>query len=59
MPVVIGLSVVFAVAAAVVGFYASYYLDVASGAAIVIALTLEFVIIVPITWRRRARKRAA
>ena len=39
---VIALSEVFAVTAALVGFYASYYFDLASGAAIVLTLSLIF-----------------
>lgn len=40
--VIIPLSTLFAAVATVVGFYASYYWDVASGPAIVLALTLIF-----------------
>lgn len=43
---IVTLSVVFAIAATLVGFYSSYYLDLSSGPAIVLALTLVFVI----TW---------
>ncbi len=38
------LSTVFAVVSTLVGFYGSYYLDVASGPAIVLALTVFFVV---------------
>ncbi len=44
LPRIIVLSVVFAVGSAVVGFYASYYTDVSSGAAIVLTLTAIFVV---------------
>jgi ABC-type Mn2+/Zn2+ transport system permease subunit len=37
------LSVVFGVVSTVVGFYGSYYLDVASGPAVVLTLTIVFV----------------
>jgi manganese/iron transport system permease protein len=40
----ITLSVVFSVSATLAGFYASYYLDLASGPSIVLALTLIFVL---------------
>ncbi|MFW5683906.1 MAG: metal ABC transporter permease [Spirochaetota bacterium] len=40
---IIALSIVFAVVSTLVGFYASYYLDLSSGPAIVLALTLLFV----------------
>jgi len=41
---IIVLSEVFAVASAVVGFYASYYFDLASGASIVLALSVLFAV---------------
>lgn len=41
---IMGLSVTFAVGATVVGFYASYYLDLSSGPSIVLALTALFVV---------------
>jgi len=41
---IIVLSVVFAVVSTVAGFYISYYLDVASGSAIVLVLTSIFVV---------------
>ena len=44
LPRIIVLSVVFAVGSAVVGFYASYYTDVSSGAAIVLTLTAIFIV---------------
>jgi len=43
LPAIIGLGVVFAVISALVGFYASYYANVASGAAVVLSLTVIFV----------------
>ncbi|MBN1123011.1 MAG: metal ABC transporter permease [Anaerolineae bacterium] len=42
LPQIIGLGMVFAVISTVVGFYASYYADVASGSAIVLTLTMIF-----------------
>lgn len=51
----IALSVVFAVVATIVGFYASYYADVASGPAIVLALTLIFAVAAIVAAFRRAR----
>ena len=39
------LSEVFAVISSVVGFYASYYLDIASGASIVLVLSLFFILV--------------
>jgi ABC-type Mn2+/Zn2+ transport system permease subunit len=53
LPRIIGLSVLFAVVSAVVGFYASYYADVASGAAIVLALSAVFVAAFLVSPRRR------
>lgn len=44
LPRIIVLSVAFAVGSAVVGFYASYYTDVSSGAAIVLTLTAIFIV---------------
>lgn len=44
MSTIMMLSVAFAVFATIVGFYASYYLDLSSGPAIVLALTLIFVL---------------
>ncbi len=41
---IIFLSVIMAVIATVIGFYASYYADVASGPAIVLTLTVMFVL---------------
>ena len=40
---IIILSLIMAVAATIIGFYASYYVDVASGPAIVLTLTVMFV----------------
>ena len=54
LPRVIALSVIFALVSAVVGFYASYYADVSSGAAIVLTLTSIFVAAF-IVGSRRAR----
>lgn len=42
--VIVGVAVIFAVVATLVGFYASYYWDVASGPAIVLALTALFIL---------------
>ena len=44
LPAIIGLGTVYAVLSAVVGFYASYYANVASGAAVVLSLTIVFLI---------------
>ncbi|MFW6313520.1 MAG: metal ABC transporter permease [Spirochaetota bacterium] len=44
MSTIMLLSVAFAVVATLVGFYTSYYLDLSSGPAIVLALTLVFVL---------------
>lgn len=44
LPAIIGLGIVFTVISAIVGFYASYYADVASGAAIVLSLTVVFLL---------------
>ncbi|MFN2146308.1 MAG: metal ABC transporter permease [Anaerolineales bacterium] len=44
LPAIIGLSVLFAVISSLVGFYASYYFNVASGAAVVLSLTVIFLI---------------
>ncbi len=41
---IIGLSIIMAVIATLAGFYASYYADVASGPAIVLALTVMFLL---------------
>lgn len=41
---IIALSLGFAVVSALVGFYASYYFDLASGASIVVSLTLLFAV---------------
>ena len=42
LPAIIGLGVAFAVLSALVGFYASYYANVSSGAAVVLSLTVIF-----------------
>ncbi|TFH05661.1 MAG: metal ABC transporter permease, partial [Spirochaetales bacterium] len=55
---IIGLSLVFSLVSMVVGFYGSYYLDVASGPAVVLTLTLVFIL----SWivsRLRGRRPAA
>ena len=44
LPAIIGLAVVYALISAVMGFYASYYANVASGAAVVLSLTLVFLV---------------
>ena len=41
---IIALSLLFAVLSTLIGFYASYYVDLSSGPAIVLALTLVFVL---------------
>lgn len=53
---IISISVVMAVVATLVGFYASYYADVASGPAIVLALTVMFLLSTAIARIRRSRK---
>ena len=53
----IALAVVFALVATVVGFYASYYADVAPGSAIVLTLTAFFAGSACIRWMRRVRAR--
>jgi ABC-type Mn2+/Zn2+ transport system permease subunit len=44
LPAIIGLGVSFSIISALVGFYASYYANVASGAAVVLTLTVIFLI---------------
>lgn len=44
MGLIMGISVLFSVVATVVGFYASYYWNVASGSAIVLTLTVFFLV---------------
>jgi len=44
LPAIIGLGIMFTVISAVMGFYASYYANVASGAAVVLSLSLVFMI---------------
>lgn len=51
----IGLSLVFAVVATIVGFYASYYANVASGSAIVLTLSLFFAVAALAAAVRRGR----
>ena len=50
---IVALSLVLAAAATVAGFYGSYYLDLSSGPAIVLALTIEFIICSVIGWTKR------
>ncbi len=47
------LSVLLALLATLIGFYASYYIDAASGPAIVLALTIMFFICALIAWVKR------
>ncbi len=51
LPVMMGLATVFAVLSSLVGLYLSYYLGIASGAAIVLVATLMFAIV--FLWRRK------
>ncbi len=51
LPVMMGLATVFAVFSSLVGLYLSYYLGIASGAAIVLVSTLLFAIV--FLWRRK------
>jgi ABC-type Mn2+/Zn2+ transport system permease subunit len=44
LPAIMGLGVVFSVLSALVGFYASYYANVASGPAVVLTLTVIFLL---------------
>lgn len=44
LPRMIGLSIAIALGSVLIGLYASYYLEVSSGAAIVLAATLAFVV---------------
>ena len=53
LPAIIGLSVLFAVISSVVGFYASYYANVASGSAVVLSLTVIFAITFSVNALRR------
>lgn len=56
---IIGISIVMSVVATLIGFYASYYADVASGPAIVLALTVMFIlsgITAKLKLRRASRK---
>ena len=55
LPRIIGLGTLFAVFSSISGFYASYYMDLASGPAIVIILTIIFLIC--FTWSHLARTR--
>ena len=57
LPVVIGLGTLFAVFASISGFYVSYYLDVASGPAIVIILSLIFLISFIVNHLRSTRRK--
>jgi ABC-type Mn2+/Zn2+ transport system permease subunit len=56
LPRIIGLSVILSTVSALIGFYVSYYLDVASGAAIVLTLTLFFAVLFVLSPRSPARK---
>tara|TARA_B100000614_G_scaffold66545_1_gene58913 strand:- start:558 stop:1388 length:831 start_codon:yes stop_codon:yes gene_type:complete len=51
---IMGLSIVFAIVATIVGFYASYYANVASGSAIVLSLTVIFLVAWGVGQRRRS-----
>ena len=60
LPVMMGLSALFASASGVVGLYLSYYLSIASGAAIVLTCTLVFGIVWTVqAIRQRKQERAA
>jgi manganese/iron transport system permease protein len=54
LPTVMLLSAVFATAAGVIGLYISYYLGIASGAAIVLTCTLIFFVVWLLTHLRRS-----
>ena len=58
LPRIMGLSATLSIVAAVVGFYASYYLDVASGATIVLTLTGIFVVLFVASPRSPVRRSA-
>lgn len=53
LPMIISLSMVLAIIATIVGFYASYYINLSSGPAIVLTLTIEFLICGLIGWLKR------
>jgi ABC-type Mn2+/Zn2+ transport system permease subunit len=53
LPRIILLAIAFAVGSAIIGFYASFYSDVSSGAAIVLTLTAIFLIAFVFSTRRR------
>jgi ABC-type Mn2+/Zn2+ transport system permease subunit len=55
LPRIMALSVVFALLASLAGLYASFYANVASGAAIVLTLTLFFVVAFLLSAIRRGR----
>jgi ABC-type Mn2+/Zn2+ transport system permease subunit len=57
LPRIMALSVLFALLASLVGLYASYYANVASGAAIVLTLTLFFVAAFLVSAGRGMRQR--
>lgn len=59
LPAIIGLGVAFSIISALVGFYASYYANVASGAAIVLTLTVIFLITFGINTLRKGHTAAA
>jgi len=50
LPKMMALSALFAVLSSVIGFYLSYYLDIASGAAIVLTATAFFLL--AFLWKR-------
>ena len=52
---ILGLSVLLAVLATLIGFYASYYANAASGPAIVITLTVMFIVCAMVEWIRSSR----
>jgi ABC-type Mn2+/Zn2+ transport system permease subunit len=57
LPQIIGLGMVFTVISTVVGFYASYYADVASGSAVVLTLTVIFLVAFGVSSIRRRAMR--
>jgi ABC-type Mn2+/Zn2+ transport system permease subunit len=52
---IMALSIIFSIVATVVGFYASYYWDAASGSAIVLTLSLVFIVAWLVGQARRSR----
>ncbi|MEJ2149781.1 MAG: metal ABC transporter permease, partial [Chloroflexota bacterium] len=55
LPRIMALGVLFALLASLAGLYASFYANVASGAAIVLTLTLFFVVAFLLSAVRRGR----